>query len=149
VEIHIHLHHDRPIDSTVAIEQLQELRLVLNRSMTKLKTALRGTDMSEAASVLPKEFTQVDLEALIAKLKADVEAATTVTESAVTYIKAVPQMIKDAVAQASAAGATPEQLAVLSELANTLETESGNLQTALTANVTEPEPVPVPDPNNP
>ncbi len=70
----------------------------------------------------------------IDKLKADVAAETTVTQSVVTALAAVPQLIADAVSKALEAGATPEQLQSLTDLATGIEANTASLASAVTAN---------------
>lgn len=53
-------------------------------------------------------------------------------DSALAFIKGVPQMIRDAVAAASTAGQTTEQ--AMNDLAAQIEVETGVIQTALAAN---------------
>ena len=65
---------------------------------------------------------------------AEMTNATTVEDSAITFINGVPQMIQDAVTKALANGATQEQLAPLTDLGAALQAKSDALQAALTAN---------------
>jgi len=72
--------------------------------------------------------------AQIAALTAEVEAATTVEDSATTFINGVPGLIASAVAAAVVNGATPEQLQPLTDLGTALQAKSDALTAALTAN---------------
>jgi len=74
-----------------------------------------------------------DLQAAIAELKAKWDALKSLCDSAETALAAVPQRIADAVAQAQAAGATPEQLQSLTDLAASMSTEASELSTAIAA----------------
>lgn len=71
-------------------------------------------------------------------LVAEVEEQKTVVQSAVTFIQGVPALVQTAYDAGIAAGATPEQLAVLAETINGLNTAQTELTEALTANTPEP-----------
>ena len=74
------------------------------------------------------------LDTQIANLTADVAAETTVEESAITLITGIPGMIAVAVAQATAAGATPAELAAVTALGTSITNSSSKLAAAVTAN---------------
>ncbi len=85
---------------------------------------------------------QLDTE--IAALTAQVATDTTVEGSAVKLIQGFAAQLAAAVAAAGANGATPTQLASLTDLGKTVETNSAALAAAVAANtVTPPVPVPV------
>ena len=84
-----------------------------------------------------------ELQNVIDDLTAKVGALKTAADAAEAALIAVPQRIADAVAAAQAAGATPEQLQALTDLAATLNTETGELTAALAA----ASPAPPADPN--
>ncbi len=87
-------------------------------------------------------MTALDTE--IAALTAQVATDTTVEGSAVTLIQGFAKQLAAAVAAATANGATPAQLASLTALGTTVETNSAALAAAVAANiVTPPTPVPV------
>ena len=86
-----------------------------------------------------------ELQNVIDDLTAKVGALKTAADAAEAALIAVPQRIADAVAAAQAAGATPEQLQALTDLAATLNSETGELTAALAAANSNPAP-PV-DPN--
>lgn len=70
----------------------------------------------------------------IAALQADVTAQTAVTQSAVTLLGGLKQQLDDAIAAAGEAGATPEQLAALTELSSSIEANTSSLAAAVQAN---------------
>lgn len=57
-----------------------------------------------------------------------------VEQSAIALINGIPQLIANAVAQAQAAGATPDQLAALSNLQTQIGSSASALAAAVTAN---------------
>ena len=75
-----------------------------------------------------------NIDQIITDLTADVEAQKTVVASAVTYIKGVPALIQAAIDNATSAGATPAQMQAFNDLKASMETETADLQAALTAN---------------
>lgn len=81
----------------------------------------------------------------IAQLQADVSALATAEASAIALLNGLAQQLKDAIAGASNAGATPTQLAALSELHATLQQNIAGLAAAVTADtpVATPPPPPV------
>lgn len=82
----------------------------------------------------------------IAQLQADVSELATAEASAVALLNGLAQQLKDAIAGASNAGATPTQLAALSELHATLQQNIAGLAAAVTADTpvaTPPPPPPV------
>jgi hypothetical protein len=74
------------------------------------------------------------LTAEIAALQADVAADSTVEASAVTLIDGFAAQLAAAVAAASAAGATPDQLSALNALHTSIEASSAGLSAAVAAN---------------
>lgn len=79
-------------------------------------------------------MTSATLSDAINTLAADVAAEQTVEQSAITLLNSIPQLIKDAVAAAQAAGATPAQLAALDALATSIEGNTPLLAKAVTDN---------------
>lgn len=76
-----------------------------------------------------------------------VAAEKTEIASAVKFIQGVPQMIRDAVANAAAAGQTTEQ--AVNDLAAQLEVSTADLTGALAANTPSAPPAPPADPTAP
>ena len=74
------------------------------------------------------------LDDAIANLKDKVAAHITVEHSLETLAAGLNQQLKDAIAAAAAAGATPAQLQVLNDMAATVEAETANLTAAVVAN---------------
>lgn len=102
--------------------EVQALRAQLDRIETIVSAIERN--LNAVASLLSDK---------IATLQADVTAQTTVTQSVITLLAGVPQLIADAVAKAIEAGATPEQLQSLTDLASGIEANTAGLATAVTA----------------
>lgn len=76
----------------------------------------------------------------LAKITAAAEKITTVKGSILTFISGVPQLIRDAITADDINDATN-----LNALADRLETDAGEITTALTAHTpAEPEPTPAP-----
>jgi hypothetical protein len=73
-------------------------------------------------------------DATLEDLKTKISNATTVEDSAKQLIDGFGQRLSDAVAQAQANGATPEELAPVTDLATALQTESDALQASVVAN---------------
>ncbi len=71
-----------------------------------------------------------------------VATETAVEQSAITLINGIPAMIAAAVATATAAGATPEQLAAFDAIGAQLSASSASLAAAVTANTPAAPPVP-------
>lgn len=65
---------------------------------------------------------------------AEITATETVLDSAVVYIQSVPGLIHDAVAAATANGATAAELAPLTALATELQGKADAVKAAITAN---------------
>jgi hypothetical protein len=78
----------------------------------------------------------------LAELQADVTAESGAVDSAVTLIEGISQQIADAVAAAQAAGATPQQLQVLSDLDAAVKAKTQSLADAVAANTNPPSPPP-------
>jgi hypothetical protein len=72
--------------------------------------------------------------ALIDEIQADIEAATTVVDSATAFITGVPTLIQAAVQAAIANGATAAQLQPVADVANVLEARAAALSAAIVAN---------------
>jgi lysozyme len=70
----------------------------------------------------------------IERLRQNVADQGTEIQGAVTFINGVPGLIAAAIAQAQAAGATPEQLAAFDDLNNQLVTQRDSLHGAVAAN---------------
>jgi hypothetical protein len=64
----------------------------------------------------------------------EVNETNTILDSAKTYIQGVPGLINDAVAQATANGATAEELAPLTQLAADLDAKANDVAAAIQAN---------------
>lgn len=98
--------------------------------------AFRVIELTEAVQTLTRKVHAMSqtLDTRLAALTAAVDRLDSVEESVVTFIKGVPQLIADAVAQATAAGATPAQLAALDALSARLTAETDNLAAAITNN---------------
>lgn len=81
----------------------------------------------------------------IAQLQSDVSALADQESAAIALLSGLAQQLKDAIAAASNTGATPTQLAALSELHATLQTKIADLAAAVVANtpVATPPPPPV------
>jgi hypothetical protein len=87
------------------------------------------------------------LDAQIAALTSEVTNDNTVMESATTLINGIAAQIAAAVAAAQATGATPEELASLNALEQSLNTNAANLANAVQANTpAAPTPQPTPQP---
>lgn len=78
----------------------------------------------------------------IAALTIQVTRATTVEKSAETLIGGFQQRLTDAIAAATANGATAEELQPLSDLGAALDAESDALQAAIAANTTAAQATP-------
>jgi hypothetical protein len=74
------------------------------------------------------------LQAQITDLTAEVTNETTVEKSALTLIQSIPTLIANAIANATAAGATPTQLQAISDLQATLAANDNELAAAVVAN---------------
>lgn len=68
---------------------------------------------------------------VLTALQADVQAEDTVIESAITLINGIPGLIAAAVTQATAAGATADQLAAFGALADDITARSSALANAV------------------
>lgn len=88
---------------------------------------------------------QDTIAAELTNLTATVLAETTVTQAAVALLNGIPAMITAAVDAATAAGATPAQLAAFATLNDTIAANSTTLAAAVTANTAAP-PAPTPTP---
>ena len=75
---------------------------------------------------------------VLADLIAAAAAEHTVLVSAVTFITGVPALIADAVAKATANGATAAELAPLTDLVSAMKSDSKSITDALTANTPTP-----------
>ena len=82
----------------------------------------------------------------IADLTQKVAAQTTVDASAVAALSGIAQMLKDALAAAATAGATPAQLQALTDLSTSISANNTSLANAVTANTPAPAPAPAPGP---
>ena len=80
---------------------------------------------------LGKTMAQIDDE--ITTLTADVAAQATVITSAETLLSGISTTIANAVAQALAAGATPEQLSALTAASKAIEAQTSGLAAAVAA----------------
>jgi UDP-N-acetylglucosamine enolpyruvyl transferase len=77
-----------------------------------------------------------EIDALIAEVAAD----DSVFDSAVAFINGVPALIQAAVDKATAAGATPAQLAAVTGVATDLKAKAAAIQAAIAANTPTPTP---------
>lgn len=75
------------------------------------------------------------LDIAINELVSEVSDEETIIDSAIAYIVGVPGLIQTAVDAAIKAGATPAQLAKISELKTKLDAKGNALKAALTTNV--------------
>lgn len=83
-------------------------------------------------ATLNRMVTQMSaLDDAIAKLQTDDTALTSVVQAAVTEIQSIPGQITAAVNAALAQGATPQQLAGLTQLSADLEARANDLNAAL------------------
>jgi archaellum component FlaC len=78
------------------------------------------------------EMTQLDDN--ITALQSAVANETAVDQSAITLISGIAQQVQNAVQQALAAGATPDEIQALTDLGTALTTQSSALAQAVTAN---------------
>ena len=78
----------------------------------------------------------MSLDDSIKDLTGKVAAETSVDASAVAALNGIAQLLKDALAAAAAAGATPVQLQALTDLSTTMTTNRDALAAAVTANTT-------------
>ncbi len=74
----------------------------------------------------------------ITALTAEVARNATVEASALALIQGIPKLIADAVAKATAAGATPAQLASFTTLTSSLAAKDTELAAAVGANIVAP-----------
>lgn len=74
------------------------------------------------------------MQTVIDTLSASVAKLTTVEASVQAFVEGVPALIKDAVDKALAAGATPAQMAALTELTTALTAKVDELATNVVAN---------------
>ncbi len=86
------------------------------------------------------------LDQAISDLTAAVTKETTVEASAVVLLNGIPALIAKAVADATAAGATPTELASLNALGVAIAASSAPLAAAVTANTPPAPPAPPPAP---
>jgi hypothetical protein len=114
----------------LVISKLDEIIRRLTRIETLVK--LQGDNMSQ-------------LDDAITALTAQVAAEATVDASAVALLNGIPTLIANAVAQATAAGATPAQLAAIANLGTALQAAQAPLAAAVAAN-TPAAPAPAPAP---
>lgn len=123
-EVHVHLH-------------LEPITINVNHTVS--------ADAAIAAlfHTIREEIAKMDqsIQDAITQLQADVQQETTVEQSAVTLIQGFAQQLADAVAAASAAGATPAQLAQFDDLHTQISTSSQALAAAVAAG---PQPAPAP-----
>lgn len=89
----------------------------------------RQSDQLERLTIMVTET-----QAMIARLQADVAANTQATAAANTLLAGLTGQLNTALAAASAAGATDEQLQDLTALSATLESNTTALSAAVTAN---------------
>lgn len=80
------------------------------------------------------------IQAALDKLAAQVTANTTVTGSAAALVNSIPQLIAAGIAAAIDAGATPEQLQQLSDLADKIGSDDTGLAAAVAANTSAAPP---------
>jgi hypothetical protein len=74
------------------------------------------------------------LDDALTQLQADVTSENTVIDSAVTLLNGIPAMIADAVAKATAAGATPAELQAVTDLSAAIQAKAQALSAAVVAN---------------
>ena len=78
-------------------------------------------------------------------LNAEVTRQKTIKDSVIALINGIPALITDAVAKATAAGATPAQLAAFDQVSAAIKASDDDLAAAVAANV-PPTPNPTPGP---
>lgn len=123
-EVHVHLHLDAPIAINVshtvsADDALKALFNTIREDIAKMDQSVQDA---------------------ITQLQADVQQETTVEQSAVALIQGFAAQLAAAVAAASAAGATPEQLAQFDDLHTQITTSSQALAASVAAGTTPPAP---------
>jgi hypothetical protein len=125
VHVHVHVHFDRPLrvewigGDTATSEALTALDQSVRSAIEELHT------MSGSQTRLQQE-----VDALVAQAQQN----TTVLDSAVTYIRGVPDLIQKAVQDAIAAGAPPETLQSLNDVVNAMQAKDQEMVDALQAN---------------
>lgn len=75
---------------------------------------------------------------IIAKLQSDIAALATENTVVIGLLNNLSAQLTAALAAASAAGATPGQLDLLTQLSQTIETQTASLNTAVTADTPTP-----------
>ncbi len=106
--------------------------------LAQILTALSALSAQETT-------TMSALDDQITSLTTVVTRNTSVEKSTLALVQAIPQLILDAVAKATAAGATAAQLTALTTLASTISSNDDELAAAVVANTpaaTAPSPVP-------
>lgn len=95
---------------------------------------------------LTREFRSMatEFEDKLAILAADMAEQTTVVQTVQTFITGLSTQLSDALGSASTSGATPAQLAKLTELHDALQANTAKLTTAAQANIV-PEQPPIAD----
>lgn len=122
--------------STFNVSIFGEHKEQLDRIEAKLDTIL--------AAIKQEKQQMAALDDQITVLTKEVADDTTVVGSAVTALNGIPALIKTAVDQALAAGATPAQLQAFTDLGNTLTANTTTLAAAV-ANATPAAPtIPAP-----
>jgi hypothetical protein len=118
-----------------AVRVLRSVRARLHRSHRRLKLALQGENLQ--AFSISSERTEKPtmstnpLDVALDELVTEVSEEETIVDSAIAFIQGVPGLIQVAVDAALAAGATPAQLAKISELKTKLDAKGAALTAAL------------------
>jgi uncharacterized membrane protein len=118
---------------------LQAAIAEISRNNDDLDRAVRNQTLFGVGKEL---HTMSLLDDAIADLKAKVEAETNTTNAAILLINGIQARIDAAVEAATAAGATAEQLAELTALSASLQTETDALGNAVAANTVPENPNP-------
>ena len=119
-DVHVYLHSDDGPKITAISKNVTQILALLNKGAT-LMTAMDDK---------------------LTELTADVAAEGNVINSAVAALNGIQQMITDAVNAALAAGATPEQLQSVSDLAAAVTAQSAALAAAIPATPPPPPTTP-------
>lgn len=96
-----------------------------------------------------EKFQMAQIDDALTALKSQVTNLQSAEASAVALLNGIPQMIHDAVAQAQAAGATPQQVQAITDAANSIQQNASDLAAAVTANTPATPAPPAPPPATP
>lgn len=127
IEIHIHNHECIPS------ELLHKLQFITRSMSCSIESLTRALEIGGAQPRSKESLIMPDLQAVIDDLIAKWNQLKALVDQSETVLVGIPQRIADAVAQAQAAGATPEQLQALTDLAAAISTETSELTAAIAA----------------